>query len=82
MEFKKSKVFDILQSCLFLDNEGEVVVNEKYIEIYDADHDLLATYEYVNGDLRITFTDNRCYKSEELEDYLSLLVDLKECLVK
>jgi hypothetical protein len=82
MEFKKSKVFDILQSYPFLDNEGRVEVSKTCVEIYDNDNDLLATYWFINGKLRVEFTDNRCYTSEELEDYLGLLVDLKECLVK
>lgn len=82
MEFKKSKVFDALRGYEFLDNERQVVVNKKFIEIYDDDNDLVATYTHVNGDLRIEFNDGTYHTSENLKDYLSLLIDLKECLVK
>lgn len=82
MEFRKSKVFDVLQSYHFLDNEGRVEVSKTVVSIYDDDDDLLASYGYLNGNLRIKFTNNRCYTSEELEDHLGLLVDLKNCLVK
>ena len=83
MEFIKSKVFEVLQSCYFLNNADEVRVMESTIEIY-KESDLVVTYDInVNrGKIIITFTDSDYYTSEELENYLSLLVDLKECVKK
>lgn len=83
MEFIKSKVFEVLCSYCILNTSSEVRIMEGTIEIY-KDSDLVVTYEVNSsgGEIVITFTDNDYYTSDQLEDYLGLLVDLKECVKK
>ena len=83
MEFIKSKVFEVLCSYYILNTSSEVIVMEKTIKIY-KDSELVVTYEVNSrgGEIIITFTDYDDYTSDQLEDYLGLLVDLKECVRK
>ena len=83
MEFIKSKVFEVLCSYCILNTSSEVRVMEGTIEIY-KESDLVVTYEVNSsgGEIVVTFTDSDYYTSDQLEDYLGLLVDLKECVRK
>ena len=83
MEFIKSKVFEVLCGYCILNTSSEVIVMEKTIKIY-KDSELVVTYEVNSrgGEIIITFTDYDDYTSDQLEDYLGLLVDLKECVRK
>lgn len=83
MEFIKSKVFEVLCSYRILNTSSEVRVMESTIEIY-KESDLVATYDINlnSGGIIITFTDYDYYTSDQLEDYLGLLVDLKDCVRK
>lgn len=83
MEFIKSKVFEVLSSYYILNTSSEVRIMESTIEIY-KESDLVATYDINlnSGEIIITFTDSDYYTSEQLEDYLGILVDLKDCVKK
>ncbi len=81
MEFIKSKVFEVLSSYYFLNKVDEVRVANKCITISNEGH-VLANYWMPHDELVIEITDHRCYNEEELEDYLGLLADLKECVRK
>ena len=83
MEFIKSKVFEVLCGYYILNTSSEVRVMESTVEIY-KDSDLIVTYDInsSSGEIIITFTDYNYYTSDQLEDYLGLLVDLKECVRK
>ena len=83
MKFIKSKVFEVLCGYCILNTSSEVRVVEEAIEIY-KDSDLIVSYDVnsFTGEIAITFTDAVGYTSDQLEDYLGLLVDLKECVRK
>ena len=81
MEFIKSKVFEVLQSYYFLNNVDEVRVSDECIEIW-AENELATSFDIINEELTIAFGSDVNYTSEQLEDYLGLLVDLKECITK
>lgn len=81
MKFKKSKVFEVLQSYYFLNKVDEVRVDDECIEIW-IETELAVSFDIINEELKIAFGSDVNYNDEELEDYLGLLVDLKECLIK
>ena len=81
MKFKKRKVFEVLQKYYFLNNVDEVRVSGECIEIW-IDNELATSFDIINEDLKIAFGSDINYTSEQLEDYLGLLVDLKECITK
>lgn len=80
MKINKNKVFEVLQTCYFLNKIGTIAVSDDLITIWDTDNELLANCWYSNGELKLKFPDTRSYTSEQLKDYLDLLVDLKKCL--
>ena len=81
MKFIKSKVFEVLCSYCILNTSSEVRVIEGTIEIY-KESDLIVSYDVnsITGEVVITFTDTVGHTSNQLEDYLGLLVDLKDCV--
>lgn len=83
MEFIKSKVFEVLCGYSILNTSSEVRVVKSTIEIY-KESDLVVSYDVnsITGEVVITFTDTVGHTSGQLEDYLGLLVDLKDCVKK
>lgn len=70
-----------MQSYYFLNKVDEVRVDDECIEIW-IETELAVSFDIINEELKIAFGSDVNYNDEELEDYLGLLVDLKECLIK
>ena len=81
MKFKKSKVFEVLQSYYFLNKVDEIRVDDECIEIW-IETELAVSFDILGDELKIAFGSDVNYSDEELADYLGLLTDLQDCLVK
>lgn len=81
MKFRKSKVFEVLQSYYFLNKVDEIRVLDECIEIW-IENELAVSFDILGDELKIAFGSDVNYNERELADYLGLLADLQDCLVK